>query len=99
MLAGQRQVPGFAQAHANKDCIEILLEISEGNIAADLRLLPELDAKSANGLDFAKRVFGAQFIGSDSVGVEAAWLVISVENGDAIAHLSQVGSAGERRRP
>ena len=64
--------------------------------AADGGLLPKLDAQAANEFDFAQSIFGAKFIGGDSVGIQAAREFIAIENRSAVAEFGKFGGARER---
>ena len=44
-FAGKRELPGFAQADADENGVELLFKLREGDIAADFGVLPELHAE------------------------------------------------------
>ncbi len=97
IFAGDAEIACFAEADTDEDGVEILFELGEGDIAADGGLLAKFDAEAADQFDFAQGIFGAEFVGGDAVGVQAAGEFIAIENRGAIAEFGEFGGAGERR--
>ena len=80
IFAGNVESASIAQADADENRVEILFELGEGDVAADGGLLTKFDAQAADELDFAQSIFGAEFVGGDAVGVQAAGEFIAIEN-------------------
>ena len=96
IFAGDAEIAGIAEADTDEDGVEIFFELGEGGIAADGGLLAKFDSEAADELDFAQGIFGAEFVGGDAVGVQAAGEFIAIENRGAIAELGEFGGAGKR---
>src|SRR5262249_8992970 len=58
-----------------------------------------LHAERANHLDFLDHFFGAHLVSSDAIGIEAAWLWISVEDHGLISAFAKFHSTRKTGRP
>ena len=96
--------PGSVRSHVSprptpmKMASNCLFEFGEGDIAADFGVLAEFNAEAASRDRFREWRLRAHFVGRDAVGVQAAGILLAIENGDVVAPLGEFGGAGERSR-
>ena len=82
-----------------EDGIELLLDLLDGNVLANLNAAPEFDAQALNEFHLLKAYLRQHLVVGDAVGVEPTGLRLLLEDHDLVAELRQLGCAAKPGRP
>ena len=99
ILAGNIHGPGFSEAHADKDRVEIFFQLLEAHVPPDFHVLAEFDAQRFHHFHFAQRIGDARFVRRDAVRVQSAGKFAPVKHRHAVTLPRQMRRARQGRRP
>jgi hypothetical protein len=97
VLARDAQPIGAAQPDAHEHGVELLLQLADGEVLADLDPAADLHAELPDQLHLGQAGLRAQLVIRDAVGVEPAGLRLLLEHGDRVPEAGQLGRTAESR--